>query len=237
MFAVNVPWRALLTVGFVALLSGCTEPVSASYNWAGYVATGHRFTSVGATWVQPEVTPSPSRGQTSTSFWVGLGETRRSHIEQIGTEGFNHRGTVGYCAWYELYPQGLVTIRGLSIRPGNLVSATVTSDGRGVVILKLIDRSTHASFSTILTDNKATLQSAEVVVEDPSTTSDLANFGRVRFVDCAIDGRPLCASHATCTDLVSHSGAMWAHPSVLNSSGTRFTIVPGSSQPLVCRLP
>ena len=55
-----------------------------SYNWAGYDATGRRFVSVRATWLQPPLQAVPS-ALTYASFWVGLDGDGSSTVEQTGT--------------------------------------------------------------------------------------------------------------------------------------------------------
>ena len=64
--------------------------------------------------------PTPPSGS-------GLDGDGSDTVEQIGTEGYSE-GAVGYDAWYELYPAAPVTL-GMTIRPGDLLTATVTESG------------------------------------------------------------------------------------------------------------
>jgi hypothetical protein len=75
------------------------------------------------------------------------------------------------------------TISGLTIRPGNVISASVTYSS-GVFTLIINDTSTGASYSTTGTVSGATETSAEWIAEAPSSSFGvlpLANFGKVNF--------------------------------------------------------
>jgi hypothetical protein len=122
--------------------------------------------------------------------WVGLGGYREGAraLEQVGTDANCTRsGRPSYGAWFELLPADPVPV-GLAVRPGDLLSASVTTRGRSVT-LRLRNLTTGARFSTTRRYARPDVSTAEWIVEAPSTcesggactTLALANFGTVPF--------------------------------------------------------
>src|ERR1700722_9808224 len=72
-----------------------------SHIWSGYVACGSTYTSVTATWVQPQVSCTTAG---NVSFWVGLDGYGSSTVEQTGTSVSCATGTPQYYGWWEFYP-------------------------------------------------------------------------------------------------------------------------------------
>ena len=72
-----------------------------SSNWAGQLATGAPFTSIGAQWTVPAVQLSASVDYSLTA--IGVDGTTDSLI-QAGTEQNSDGGSTSYGAWYEVYP-------------------------------------------------------------------------------------------------------------------------------------
>jgi len=74
--------------------------------WSGYCAVGRHFTSVTATWTQPDLT-AKGKGQRAVDIWVGLDGYSGPTVEQVGSEGDSQGGTdpwVWSAAWWEMYP-------------------------------------------------------------------------------------------------------------------------------------
>jgi hypothetical protein len=160
-----------------------------SANWAGYAVTNRKpFASVTGRWVQPAATCS-DLAATYSAFWVGLGgfADNAFAVEQTGTLANCAGGAAYYTAWYELYPRPAVMLR-IAVRPGDLVSATV-SVAKKTVWIRLKDVTTGKLFTKKLHMNRPDLGSAEWVAEAPSTcdfsgnctTLPLTNFGTVSF--------------------------------------------------------
>jgi Peptidase A4 family len=215
---------------------------STSTNWSGYVAAGGPFTSVTATWTQPRVRSSADF--TDAAFWVGIdgynagsSDTQQT-VEQIGTEGFTLQG-VHYDAWYEMYPDYAHYItfgkgkakRLMAIRPGDVITATVTWNGTSGFTLSIVNKTTGRSFSKVQQIAKGALQpersSAEVVAEAPSLSDgsllSVANFGLVRFRGCAFDDQPIGAFDWSRIDMVSQdTQATEVAASALSPDGTAF---------------
>jgi hypothetical protein len=166
---------------------------SVSSNWAGYAVVGangvtRHFTRVAGDWVEPTV--DCIAGETTYSaFWVGIGGFSESSkaLEQTGTEAdCDADGDAHYYAWYELVPNGPVTVK-LSISPGDSMRALVTVR-HGEVTLTIKDLTTGASITTKRPFKHPDTTSAEWIAEAPSncngnncTALPLSDFGSVAF--------------------------------------------------------
>ena len=214
-----------------------------SSNWAGYVVTGlptpatdpatgqpvtdpvtgapvttpttTTYSTASGTWTQPRaVCTLGSRAY--SAFWVGLGgfSDGSQALEQIGTESdCTTSGRASYSVWYELVPDGPVSIN-LKLLPGDTVSASVAVSGQSVTVnIQNITR--KKTFSKVLTMAVAPdVSSAEWIAEAPSTcrsASDcsplpLTNFGTV----------PFRSASATTTDGVTGtiSNPLWSTTSI-----------------------
>src|SRR5579884_3224390 len=168
--------------------------VSASANWAGYAAVGAPggpavvFTSATGTWRQVAVACSPADAGAAAAVWVGLGgyDLGSRAVEQIGTDAV-------YDAWYELVPGPRVKLA-LPVRPGDLVTASVSVVGTGLV-LQLRNRTRNALVTERVTPaGPLDLSSAEWIAEAPSLCAascrplPLADFGAVTFSRIAAVG-------------------------------------------------
>ena len=190
---------------------------STSTNWSGFAATGTTFTSVSASWTQP--TAKCSAGETSySSFWVGLDGYNSSTVEQTGTDADCSSGTPRYYAWYEMYPKFPVNLSN-PVVPGDQLTASVTVGSGGRFTLTIGDTSQGWSFTTTQKLNHASLSSAEVIAEAPSSRGGvlpLANFGTVSFTNATANGQPL--NNFTTDPITMASGStVKAQPSKLSN--------------------
>jgi hypothetical protein len=195
---------------------------STSSNWSGYAAINGRYTSVSATWKQP--TASCTSATTYSSFWAGLDGDGSNTVEQTGTSADCSGGTPKYYAWYEMYPK-FPTNLSIAIRPGDSISASVTTDGSGHFTLTITNNTTGASFSTNQHLSHAKLQSAEAIAEAPSGSGGvlpLTNFGTVSFSSVTVNGQAIGAFNPDKIDMVS-GGTTKALTSAL-SGGTSFSV-------------
>jgi Peptidase A4 family len=207
-----------------ATLFGGAGDTEESLNWAGYLVSHGRFTSVTATWVVPAARDTTPAGATA-SFWVGLNGGDSRSLEQIGTisalTGFGPR----YGVWWEMLP-GPAVDAPMAIAPGDLVTATVASDGHGAFTLSLRDATNGQRFVTSQSDTAGTPASAEVVTEAPSASRGqvpLADFGTVRFSHVRVNGRPLGKLPWSKVDMVVE-GRRQAGASALAAGGSSFTV-------------
>jgi hypothetical protein len=184
---------ASITAG-LGTLAAPAGAATVSGNWAGYVAQPHasagsRFSSVSGTWRQPAVTCTPGR-QSYSAVWVGLGGygESASSLSQIGTDAnCSAGGRASYASWLELLPADPVELK-LKVRPGDVISASVTTRGTRVT-LRMRNLTTGARFNSTRHYAHPDTSTAEWIVEAPSTCSSatvcttlaLANFATVPF--------------------------------------------------------
>jgi hypothetical protein len=198
-----------------------------SANWGGYVVSGAStsYTSVTGTWTQPSIDCGSSDAGASAAFWVGLGGyyTSSQALEQIGTSA-DCSATTGkpvYYAWYELVPNGSVTIAKFTIQPTDVITTSVNIVGGGSnVLLQIKDRTRHTTFTKTLPFASADTSSAEWIAEAPASCNQfrcrqisLSNFGSVQFTKVAALGNSIGGT------LTSNPG--W--------STTAISLVPGQS--------
>jgi hypothetical protein len=179
---------------------------STSSNWSGYAVTGSRFTSVSAQWTEPSVSCS---GTAYSSFWVGLDGDTSNTVEQTGTDADCSGSTPQYYAWYEMYPKYPVNLRG-TVRPGDHLSASVTTNGSGSFTLTITDSTQGWTNTTTARLKSAKLASAEVIAEAPSSSQGvlpLANFGTVSFTGATANGALLTRSTPHIDPITMQSGS------------------------------
>ena len=120
------PLFSLVIAGFLLTASSVHADTTAlSRNWAGYIASGSGYTSVGGTWSVSTVTDAFDPSADAT--WVGIGGVTQGDLIQSGTQAIVQDGQVTYQAWVETLPQELKAIP-LAVSPGN--SVTVRSPRR-----------------------------------------------------------------------------------------------------------
>ena len=190
---------------------------STSTNWSGYAVTGSRFTSVSASWTQPTAKCS---GTAYSSFWVGLDGDTSNTVEQTGTDADCSGSTPQYYAWYEMYPKFPVNLKG-TVRPGDHLSASVTTNGNGSFTLTISDSTQGWTNTTTQRLKRATLASAEVIAEAPSSSGGvlpLANFGTVSFSGATANGALLTSSTPHIDAITMQSGStVKAQPGSINN--------------------
>src|SRR5438034_2180148 len=133
-----------------------------SYNWSGYAVNGAvgSVTDVKGSWKVPAVTCAP--GETSySSFWTGIDGFNSSTVEQTGTDSDCQNGVPTYYAWYEFFPHPSFLINGISVHPGDVISAEAHALGNGKFTVSISDTTTGQSFSTSSTVHRAQQSSAE----------------------------------------------------------------------------
>src|SRR3954452_7538557 len=191
---------------------------STSTNWSGYAVTGSRYTSVSASWTEP--TASCSGGTAYSSFWVGLDGDTSGTVEQTGTDADCSGSTPQYYAWYEMYPKFPVNYSN-TLRPGDHMSASVTTNGSGSFTLTISDSTQGWTKTTTARLKRASLASAEVIAEAPSSSGGvlpLANFGTVGFSGAKANGALLTGSTPHIDAITMKSGStVKAQPSSISN--------------------
>jgi hypothetical protein len=170
-------------LGHRAAPATANATLAASYNWSGYAdtsTTSGTFTRVSGKWTTPAVTCTAE--DTITSEWVGLDGYGSATVEQDGTIGWCYEGVPTYFTWYEMYPAGTVEV-GTSLEQGDVVTASVQTNGKGSYTIKLTDATNTANSFTETAKCAVTTcmdVSAEWIAERPSFSigiAPLADYG------------------------------------------------------------
>lgn len=200
---------------------------STSTNWSGYATTGTKYTDVKGTWTEPSVTCSS--GQTAySSFWVGIDGDTTNTVEQLGTDSDCSSGSPVYYGWWEMYPKGSNNISSSTypVKPGDSLSAEVSTNGSGSFILTMTNNTRGWTFSTTQNSRKAKRGSAEWIAEAPSSGGvlPLADFGTVNFSNCTANGVSISANPNPDAITMAANGVTKAVPSSLSSGGEAFSV-------------
>lgn len=198
---------------------------STSSNWSGYAVTGGTYTTVSASWTQPAVNCSVTPTGWS-SFWVGIDGDTSNTVEQTGTEADCSSGRPVYSAWFEMYPK-FPTTYSTPVSAGDHLSASVTTDGRGVFNLTLTDATKGWTQQTTQRLKRARLGSAEVIAEAPSSSGGvlpLADFATVGFSGATVNGALLSSSTPGIDPITMVSGStVKAQPSAISNGSFSVT--------------
>ena len=120
-----------------------------STNWSGFAVTGSAgsVSDAKGSWVVPTIQGNcPSTNQYS-SFWVGIDGYSSGTVEQTGTDSDCQNGVPTYYAWYEFFPHPSFLINGISVHPGDVISAEAHALGNGKFTVSISDTTTGQSFS------------------------------------------------------------------------------------------
>jgi Peptidase A4 family len=159
-----------------------TTKTTEAFNWSGYAdvsSTKHRFTAVSGHWAVPAVTCTPE--DEISSDWVGLDGFNTDTVEQDGTISWCFEGKPVYFTWYEMFPAATVEV-GTTLKPGDLITASVTRSGKHYTLSVTDSTNTANSFSVTKTCKLTTCldESAEWISERPAFSigiAPLADYG------------------------------------------------------------
>jgi hypothetical protein len=171
---------------------------------------------VAANWIVPPMTCNGAA--TRSSYAVGLDGDGTGTTEQIGTEG-DCAGDFGlYSGWFQIAPNAPVFFKN-PVKPGDAMTASVTSLGGGSFMLSLFDMTQNWTQITQQT-------SAEIVAQDPPQNGQaqpLANFGIVDFLGAAVNNAAITAPINEVT-MVSAAGNTLAVPSTITGGVGNFAV-------------
>lgn len=159
----------------------------ASSNWSGYAITGSGFTSVTGTWTVPAA--GRSRHPTFSSNWIGIDGFNNDSLIQTGTESDFYNGGAHYDAWWEILPASETVIPSISVRPGDVMTATITQGGGDAWTITIND-SRSGSYTT-QQSYSGPQTSAEWIEEAPTVggrIATLANYGTTTFDPGTVNG-------------------------------------------------
>jgi hypothetical protein len=202
--------------------------------WSGYMVAPDSqsplATGVSGSWAVPQV--QPSENNTFLGVWVGIGGYGEDTLIQTGTEQEYVEGRVSYYAWYELLPAQLVRIPSLHVRPGDLITASVSlvSQNANTWSIEINDVTRSEQFKKVVVYNSS-MRSAEWIIERPlvnDSISTLANFGNATFFECkaTINGVTGTIGNFSYAQLIMHEDGDTPLVSVspLNELGSGFTL-------------
>jgi hypothetical protein len=202
----------------------------ASSNWSGYAITGSGYNSVTGRWTVTAA--ARSRKQTFSSEWVGIDGYNNSSLIQTGTESDYYNGSAHYDAWWEILPAAETVIPSISVRPGDVMTASITHGSGSSWTITITDTRSGASFSTTQTYTGPGT-SAEWIEEAPTVggrVATLANYGLATFDPGTVNsGNPsLTANDA---GVMVQKSAQVSTPSNPDSDTDGFNAAYGSTAP------
>jgi hypothetical protein len=204
--------------------------------WSGYMVAPDvqdklpLVAGVNASWTVPEV--KPSENNTFSGVWVGIGGYGEDTLIQTGTEQEYIDGKVSYYSWYELLPAHLVRIKDLHVRPGDLITASLSlvNQYTNAWSIEINDVTRGEHFKKVAAYNSS-MRSAEWIVERPLVNdriSTLANFGNVTFTECQATVNSVTGTigNFSYTQLIMHENDDIPLVSVspLNEMGSGFAV-------------
>ena len=224
--------------GTLRILAQLADGSVISNNWSGYAVTGREgtVTRAAGSWIVPQATCNDQhRKNTGASFWVGIDGYSSATVEQTGTDSDCSKGYPSYYAWYEFVPRAGVTIKSITVHPGDVMAASVKYEGARFR-MTITDQTTIESFSISKANPKARRGSAEWIAEDNSYR--FTDFGTVAFgqdntqvpatCEATIDGvtDPIGAfpKYHEIKMEAAKSGRVLAAPSALSADGTSFSV-------------
>ena len=200
-----------------------------SSNWAGYAVAAGPYRSVSGQWTVPAVVPT---GRSSYSAqWVGVDGVSSDALIQAGTEVSFFNGTAHYAAWWEILPAPAVSIRTLTVRPGDVISVTIArvAPGRWRITLK---DGRSGSFTTTR-GYAGPGASAEWIEEAPlvgSRIPPLAPHAPVVFDNATVNGAMAQLSVADAGAMLRR-GMIVDTPSAPDADGNGFVVAQQATQP------
>lgn len=192
-----------------------------SGNWAGYVSKYSNFNSIQGSWVVQSITTDFSGGPTAAQ-WMGIGGFSGTNLIQAGTISMDTPfwGTY-YRAFYELYPQSSPVYLRMTVKPGNIITASISEVSTNYWHIEIKDITTIESYSGNFSFDP-NQQSAEWIEELPQGSSSLADFGTAEFgpyftsqISNLANGNPISFYNYYDVTIVNSSGATMAYPSPL----------------------
>src|SRR5947209_16411999 len=147
-FLSTISFAAALPTPSIIVAPRIHDGSVSSTNWSGFAVTGSAgsVSDAKGSWVVPTIQGNcPSTNQYS-SFWVGIDGFSSGTVEQTGTDSDCQNGVPTYYAWFEFFPHPLFLINGLTISPGDHMTAEANFNGRFTVTIT--DTTTGVSFST-----------------------------------------------------------------------------------------
>ena len=231
------PLLAQSSHGPLRILERYPDGSVTSPNWSGYAVTGEAgsVTAVQGSWVVPTATCDGRPQNSGASFWIGIDGYTSATVEQTGTDSDCSKGTPRYYAWYEFFPEAGITIKTISVEPGDVMAASVVYNGTEFTAT-ITDERTQETFTTSKAVASAKRDSAEWIAEDNAYV--FTDFGTVFFgqdetgvpatCDATVESKTAVIggfpNYHTITMVGSTSESLLAVPTALSTDGTSFSV-------------
>ncbi len=199
-------------------------------NWSGYAKSGS-YSSATAHWVVPSV--SPTSGSTYSSAWVGIDGFTNSSLIQTGTESDYYSGSAHYNAWWEILPAAETRISSITVRPGDVMTASITKGSGSTWTITINDTTNGQSFTT-QQSYSGPGASVEWIEEAPSIGGRVATLAHYSSPDTfdpgtANGGNP--GLTAADSGIMVQKQRIVSSPSVPDSDTDGFNMAYGSTAP------
>jgi len=200
-----------------------------STNWAGYAATGGRYTAVSRAWKLVPPSGATTAGESST--WVGIGGFESDDLIQAGTEErTSSSGKLDFNAWIEMLPDPPHTVP-LVVGANDTVTVAITEQSPNRWQVVLTNTTSGKDYRQTL-EYTSSHSSAEWIEEAPSTARGrvlpLDNFGTVTGSGASTvkDGKSqtIAAAGGIPITMVSARDVALAVPSSLAPAGDSFSV-------------
>ena len=195
------------------------------------MATSGAFNKITGAWVAPSATGTS--GITSAdSAWIGIGGVTTGDLIQVGTDNtVEPDGQLFSSAFYELLPGAAITIPGVTITPGDSISASLIENSSSHWTINLTDNTKSQTFTDSVSYDSSN-SSAEWIEEDPSYTNTrlvpLDFFSTASFTDGSTvqngSSVNILGSNPASITMVNSSNKPVATPSGIGSDGASFSV-------------
>ncbi len=202
-----------------------------SSNWSGYLASAGTFTGVSGGWSVPQVSGN-GHSTSADATWVGIGGVTSSDLIQVGTQdSVSSRGQVSSEAFYEMLPAVSTPVPGMTVTPGDVMSANITQVSSGQWKISITDVTQSESYN-ITVSYSSSLSTAEWIEEDPSYAAGrqipFDDFGSVNFTGATMiengGAQTLTGAGAQAIIMQIPTGNTVASPSGISGDGEGFTV-------------
>ncbi len=211
--------------------SATTSGAWSSSNWSGYAITsGAPYNAITGTWTVPAA--GSTKTASYSSNWIGIDGFNNSNLIQTGTESDNAHGRATYAAWWEILPAAETRISSITVRPGDVMTASISKGTGSSWTITLTDTTTGKSFSTVQ-NYTGPQTSAEWIEEAPQVggkVATLAHYGQSKFDPGTVNsGNP----HLTSGDsgVMVQKGVQVSTPSLPDGDTDGFNVAYGSAIP------
>ncbi len=202
-----------------------------STNWSGYMATTGTFSTVSGAWNATEATGNGST-TTADATWIGIGGVSSDDLIQVGTANtISASGHVSASAFYEMLPAVSITVPGITVTPGDAMTASITKLSGNQWSISITDTTDNESYTNTFAYTSSE-SSAEWIEEDPSYSNNrqipFDNFGTASFSNAltTMGGNSvnLIDSSAAPITMVNQADQPIATPSAIGSDSASFTV-------------